>query len=274
MKFKVKKLLELLDEVSQKTGKSLAYADLLELTAEINAEVIEGRLKGVVIGARYIYEYTYRPTLKKEVGKYLNLNKSYVDTIARYAGYADFKDFETTGSRKEKVETKDKILKYCGGVWKSYVRTNSGRSELLIAPLHIFEEEGLTVIHMKGEKDIIYRSQLTLKGGCLRCLLDASGEDDRQVYMVLNLGVAKNPKVLMGVFAAMSSAGIPIAGREVWVREEEGVDFNGLTHQRLNMEKEADKVHENILHYFKDKGKNCWKGTPPSSFDNWDLKNE
>lgn len=273
MKFQVKRMLAFLTEVARKTGKSLDFTSLRDLTDDINTEVREGRLQGVMFGERYIYEYIYRKIQKKKEDEYLNLNKTYVDTIARYSGYRDYSDFENTGKTKEKPKDK---LKRCEGVWKSYVRTNSGRSELLIAPLHIFKKEGLTIIRMKGEGNIIYHSGLTLREGCLRCLLDAEGKDDRQIYMVLNLGLVPKPKVLMGVFAAMSNRGIPIAGREVWVREEENIQFEDLNHQVLDMDikEEAAQVHPNILNYFKDKEKNCWKGTLPSSFDIRDLKNE
>lgn len=272
MQFQVKNLLDFLKEVTQKAGKTLDFTGLRDLAGDINTAIIEGRLEGLVFGERYIYENIYRQAKNAKKEEYIKLSRSHVDTIARYAGYKDFKGFENKDKTQITITEKDK-LKLCEGVWKSYVRTNSGRSELLIAPLHIFEEKGLMIIEMKGERNVIYRSQLSLRGGCLRCLLDAEDKDDRQVYMVLNLGAAQEFTVLMGVFAAMSSGGLPIAGREVWIREEAEIRFEDLNHQKLNMEKESNQVHENILYYFKEREKNCWKGTLPSSFDIWDLRN-
>ncbi|MEZ4885729.1 MAG: hypothetical protein R3E32_13430 [Chitinophagales bacterium] len=272
MKVEAKKIEQLLTKVTQQTGKSLNHADFKELTEEINAAIDEGRLKGVMIGERYIYDNMYRPLNKMEENEFLALSKNYLDTIARHAGYQDFRTFENLAVPKS--ESHDEILQRCGGTWKSYVRTNSGRSELLAAPLHIFQENGNTVIEMKGEHNIVYRSELTLRGGCLRCLLDGREKDDRQIYMVMRLASASKPKVLLGIFAGMSNGGAPIGGREVWIREEEGKRFEDLSHQVLDMEENEEEIHKNILRYFDKKEKNCWKSTLPSSFDVRDLKNE
>lgn len=276
MKCRVKTLELLLTKAAQKTNKALNHADLAEMTAEINAEVLEGRLKGVTMSEKYIYDTIYRPFNKMEENDYLNLNKKYVDTIARYAGYENYNAIETSTSTSatSKLKQQDEVIERCGGTWKSYVRTNSGRSELLVAPLHILQENGKTIIKMKGENNVVYDSDLSLKGGCLRCLLDGREKDDRQIYMVMKLGVAKNPKVLLGIFAGMSNGEMPIGGREVWVKQEDDIAFQNLNHQVLNMEADKEEIDENILHYFKKKNKNCWKGTLPSSFDRRDLKND
>ncbi len=272
MKFQVKKLELLLSKAVQKTGKSFNHSDLGEMTEEINAAIDEGRQSGVMIGAKYIYDNIYRKFKKMEESEELRLNQKYVDTIARYAGFKNFKDFDNF--LLAKVETKDEVIKRCGGVWKSYVRTNSGRAELLVAPMRIFQDSGKTIIQMKGEGNVVYDSDLSLRGGCLRCLLDGREKDDRQIYMVMKLGVAVKPKALLGVFAGMSNGGMPIGGREVWIRMEDGLSFEELSHEVIDMEKETDKLDENILYYFKDRYKNCWKGTLPSSFDIRDLKND
>jgi len=272
MKFQVKKLELLLSKAVQKTGKSFNHADFADMTAEINAAIFEKRQNGVVIGEKYVYDNIYRKFKKMDALDELSLNQKYVDTIARYAGFRNFQGFEEF--LLAEVETKDEVILRCGGVWKSYVRTNSGRAELLVAPLHIVQEGGKTVIKMKGEGDVVYDADLTLKGGCLRCLLDGGKLDDRQIYMVMRLGVAAKPEVLLGIFGGMSNGGMPIGGREVWIRMEEGMTFEELSHEVIDMEKEADKLNEYILYYFKDRYKNCWKGTLPSSFDIRDLKND
>ncbi len=272
MKFQVKTLEQLLTKAVQQTNKSLNHADLAEMTAEINADIEEGRLNGVRIGEKYIYDSIYRQFKNLGEEEDLNLNKKYVDTIARYAGYENFNAIDASGTSLSKMG--DEIINRCGGTWKSYVRTNSGRSELLIAPLQISESNGKTIIQMKGENNVIYDSDLSLRGGCLRCLLDGREKDDRQIYMVMKLGVAAKPTVLLGIFAGMSNSGMPIGGREVWVREQEDVSFEELNHQVVNMEDSNVEIDENILFYFKKKNKNCWKGTLPSSFDRRDLKNE
>lgn len=272
MKFQVKKLELLLSKAVQKTGKSFNHADFAEMTAEINAAVFEKKQNGVTIGEKYIYDNIYRKFKGIDTLDELSLNQKYIDTIARYAGFKNFKNFDDFLSSK--IGTKDKVIIRCGGVWKSYVRTNSGRAELLVAPMRIFQEGGKTLIQMKGEKNIIYESDLTLKGGCLRCLLDAREEDVRQIYMVMRLGVSVKPGVLLGIFCGMSNGGMPIGGREVWIRMEEGVSFEELSHEVIDMEKERGKLDEYILYYFKDRYKNCWKSTLPSSFDIRDLKND
>ena len=271
MKFQKEKLKKLLILAVEKTGKSLTHYDILEMNAEINAQIEEGTLNGSRIGARYIYNSIFM-LLDKE-GDIISLNKSYVDIIARYAGFKDYDDFRRS-LHPEKNVTEHELLKRCGGVWKSYARTNSGRRQLLVAPLHIFQEGAKMKIQMRGNRNTLYESELTSMGACLRCTLGGKEKDTKQIYMVMRLGIEEKPKVLMGIFAGMSTGGEPIGGREVWVREEDGVTFDSLNHQRINMDnEEAKDLHPNILHYFDSKEKNCWKATSPSTFDIEDLMN-
>ncbi len=279
MKFKVKTLERLLIKATQKTEKSLNFADLRNMTEDINHLVLKDKSKGVTFGEKYIYDNIYRKFNKMDEEEDLNLNPKYVDTIARYTGYDNFRDFEksltSTSKLEENTELIEDLVERCGGIWWSYVRSNSGQPELLVAPMHIFQEEGKTIVQMRGKPNSLYSSELTMKGNCLRCLLDGGDRGVTQIYMVMKLASAPRPMVLLGIFAGMSQGGMPIGGREVWVREtDQNARFEDLEHKRLDMEKDKDKIHENILHYFKDRKQNCWKGTLPSSFDIRDLRND
>lgn len=279
MKFKVKTLERLLIEATQKADKSLNFADLRDMTEDINRLVRKDKSRGVTFGDKYIYDNIYRKFNKMDEEEDLNLNPKYVDTIARFAGYDNFREFEKSLTSipidtEGNTELIEDLIERCGGVWWSYVRSNSGQPELLVAPMRIFQEKGKVIIQMKGGSNI-YQSDLTMKSNCLRCLLDGGNRGVTQIYMVMKLASAPQPMVLLGIFGGMSQGGMPIGGREVWVREtDQNACFEDLVHQRLDMEEDKDKIHRNILHYFKDRKQNCWKGTLPSSFDMRDLRND
>jgi|GEM_PF-2332769 len=159
-----------------------------------------------------------------------------LDLAAIYCGFDSYRDFY---SELHKAVTAS--LKDCEGHWLSYVRCNSGRDELLVSPVRIWEENYKMMIELTGPARK-FKGELLHKGQNFCALLDTG--KDKQLHLIFRIGFAQNPHVLQGVFSGMSSGGDPIAGKEVLVRQRAPGKPKKL---KLEMLRASKKKEERIL---------------------------
>ncbi len=190
-------------------------------------------------------------------------SRHHLDIIASYLGFKNFEQFSISCQKKV-----PEILKACLGTWWSYVRANSG-DFILRAPVKIYMDEQTQNIHMilHGNENK-FQGSIELKGTCLFAYIKSGA--DKQFVITLKLGVSKNISVLKGVFCGISSSGIPIAGREVFIKETSN-SFNGMKWQRFTID--DNRLDPAIRHYFSEHATNCLKISEPSFFDMNDLLN-
>ena len=215
----------------------------------------------------YLYKKMFLKARSAEAkgGGLLNLNDEYLEIIAGYLGYKSYAHFLELQHYKFPDE-----LENCKGVWCSYVRCNSGDADVLVAPVHIYHKTKQMFIEMKGASRR-FKGELKMEGKCLFCLLE-SGED-KNIHLVLRIGLAKKPNVLQGVFSGISSGGDPIAGREVLIRNDSA--FEKLKHRKMKISDlliSGNEEEKLIGEYFSAKQQNIIKGAPASTFELNDLK--
>ncbi|CAN5850472.1 hypothetical protein BH11BAC7_BH11BAC7_37090 [soil metagenome] len=232
----------------------------------IHAKMKE-KIKGDFFAENYLYKKLYlrARNAEKNGGGKLNLKDEYIELIVSYAGFKSYDQFLKLREQKFPEE-----LENCAGAWYSYVRCNSGEMYVLRAPVRIYEETKQIFIEMKGTSRT-FKGELKIEAQCIHCLLE-SGQG-KSIHLVLTLGVAKKPNVLLGVFSGISSGGDPIAGREVLVRQV--LEFEGLKNNRLSISGliGSDNEEEKLIgEYFMDKQDNILKGGRSSTFELGDLK--
>jgi hypothetical protein len=103
------------------------------------------------------------------------------------------------------------------------------------------------------------------------CLLES--KQDKNLHLVFNVGHSKRPNVLQGVFSGMSTAGDPIAGREVLVRRKEKIFELKNSRQSISEMLKSKSEEEKIIgKYFKEVNQNILKGGKSSTYELTDLK--
>jgi hypothetical protein len=255
-------IMDLLERVAKKAGRPLTSTQLTKIQDEMKKVCGEP-----FFGDKYLYKYLFLPARKMERngGGILTLSDEYIEIIARYAEFEDYSKF----LEKKDQKLPDELLS-CVGVWYSYVRCNSGDMDVLASPVSIYQKANEIVVEMQGSSRS-FKGEIRMERDCLYCSLK-SGKG-KNIHFVLKIGVALIPKVLQGVFSGVSSAGDPIAGREVLVRQE--LDFDKLKHKRLkistliNSNNEEEKL---IGEYFSDKQQNILKAGTASTYELNDLK--
>ena len=123
---------------------------------------------------------------------------------------------------------------------------------------------------MKGPNRT-FTGNLKYEGNCLCCHLVS--QQDKDLHLVFYAGLEQNPRVIQGVFSGISSAGDPIAGREVLVRQDE--KFNMLQNFRRPIQEmlESKSAEAQIIAmYFKNPEHNILKAGKASTFSIGDLK--
>ncbi|MHB1279522.1 MAG: hypothetical protein ACYC1Q_14130 [Bacteroidia bacterium] len=216
-----------------------------------------------VISPRYLYDL-YRKTKKKlDSGIEVSSPRAYhINLIAKHLGYPSFGQYETI--QETKVSP---TLKACAGIWWSYVRANAGE-KLFKAPVRIFIDENSNQVNMEMRtKGRVFKGLVHEDIGCLTSYLDSG--NGKKLAVVFKLGNATNFELLQGVFSGISSAGDPISGREILVRET-GLAFDAMHWEQVPLADEATEPR--IRNYFSSYGQNCLKIKEVSSFSLSDLE--
>lgn len=224
-----------------------------------------GRIEEIVeserVTQRYLYDLYRRATKNYEAGKDTIAEMPFLNAIAKYLGYANFPQFTIS------VETPvSEVLRSCSGLWWSFVRSNYNNS-LFKAPVKIYldAKEQRMRIELKGRERLFF-GVLGENGSCMSSFLESG--TDKKIGMFFKLGSSRQMEVLQGTFCGISSSNIPIAGREILVREKK-LNYNDMTWSAPSFSDEL--IDERIRNYFSEHNKNCVKINETSSFDFSDL---
>lgn len=259
MTYNAPDILKLLNAIAEETNHTLAHADIEQIYDDIKDRdpVL------LSMSADYIYRKLYlhvRDAIPKR-NTTIRLNKSYIEALARALGYKTYQDF-----LNEKHPDRKEALVKCIGNWYSYVRCNSGKPDVLVAPVRIYPEGKKICVELKGSERL-FSGIAKLNESCLYCFLES--DRSKNLHIVLKVGVSINPEVLQGVFSGISSAGDPIAGREVFIRQEQKFDL--MKPRKFRIADAESKEEKAVAAYFNKKEKNILKGGIASSFILEDL---
>lgn len=227
---------------------------------EMMSDHIE-KITGQEITRKYLYE-TYRKVcadIKAGVQEVRNYEEK-LDTISKAIGYRRYLDFE-----KAVTQPVDAQLKPYAGNWWSIVRANAG-AYLLKAPVRLYEDEQQMRIELQGGLHL-FKGTVTLRAANLFCTLE-SGKD-KSIQLVMKAGAASDPLLLKGVFSGISTAGDPIAGRKLLLREHD-LPFGQMHWKKLPLDDTG--LDPRIDRYFSHYEKNCIKITQVSTFSMRDLE--
>lgn len=215
------------------------------------------------ITQRYLYDL-YRRTvdmLDSGVEK-ARAHKDHLDIIAKFLGYDSLSAFMAYLD-----STPPSQLLACEGCWWSYVRANAG-TYILKAPVHIFRDPKSFRMRMnlKG-KEREFEGDVHEVGGCLSAVLPVNA--GKTLTLIFKLGNSQNFEVLQGVFCGISSAGDPIAGREILIKEPT-MKYREMTWEKIPLN--DPRLDARINAYFDVYEKNCLKINHVSSFSFDDLE--
>lgn len=249
-------ILKLLNAIAEETNHTLAHADIDLIYDDIkDKDPVLLSMSGDYI-YRKLYLRVRDATPKHNTS--IRLNKSYIEALAHTLRYKSYQDFLS----EKHPDKKDALVK-CIGNWYSYVRCNSGKPDVLVSPVRIYAEGKKICMELKGPERS-FRGTVKLNGNCLYCFLES--DQSKNLHIVLKTGLAIRPEVLQGVFSGISSGGDPIAGREVFIRQEK--DFSLLKPRKFRITDTTGKKNEEqaVADYFSKKEKNILKGGVASSF--------
>jgi hypothetical protein len=214
------------------------------------------------IDNRYLYEtYTRLNKNIKEGKKEVKIYVEKLDIISKALGYERFLHFTETI-----LSPVDKQLAGCIGTWWSIVRANNGQY-ILKAPVKLSmkkDQSGILIELQGGQR--VFNGTVTLRAGNIFCELDTG--IDKKLYIVMKVGTSAHPRLLQGTFSGISTAGDPIAGRELFLREEK-LKFEEMKWSKLDVDNNT--LDSRINHYFSDYEKNCIKINNVSTFSMTDL---
>src|SRR5690606_27614722 len=108
-------------------------------------------------------------------------------------------------------------LMNCIGNWWSLVRSNAG-PHVLRAPVTIYLNDNYEVCMTLKGNEKVFQGILKMEGPCLVGNLDSGA--GKLLSVIFKLGSRKEMTLIKGVFCGLSSAGEPIAGREILMREK------------------------------------------------------
>lgn len=236
MMFKTIHVKALIEALAKKTGQPTDHSGYGQMSERIDAKIN--------ISQKYLGD-VYREANKKIANGILKTKNSrpHLDAIAQFLNYKNFDHFS---------ETRDfnlsPIMKACLGNWWSYALSNNAQY-IYKAPVKIFMSETPVdlLIELKGSERM-FKGSLREDGTCFSGFLDSS--KGKKLGLVFRLCNSVQIDLLQGVFSGMSSAGEPIAGKELLVRETE-LHFKEM---KWSKHKPNDvSIHANIRKYFSDK---------------------
>lgn len=215
MDIKVKTVLLILEELSDRHGTTQDYSGFGELEAILE---VEGNLN---ISQKYLYEnmqlQAKRASDRGE--EEMQLSRSYLNQIVQYLGCKSIESYE----RQKFVSVPvNPVLESSMGSWCSYTRVNSKKPMILQAPIVIYhsqEHSGTLMMKMQGYA-CEYLGEIRLTAfNTLNCSLESSIQR-KAFHIVLRMGMVFQPIYLKGVFSGITSYGDPIAGKLVLIRQE------------------------------------------------------
>lgn len=259
-------ILKFLDSLAAATGLNLVHTDFKDMQDRLHERYKQENPKGEIeFRDEYIYRKLFLPS-KKEKNEILKLNPAILNALAQGAGFKSYGHFVKVCDPMSNPSIQNSI-----GVWYSYVRCNSGQPYVLRAPVKIFEEKREVLMEMRGPVRK-FSGHVNAMGECLRCNLQS---ENKSISLVLKAGIAAQPKVLQGVFAGLSTAGDPIAGREILIRQD--AEYDALTNERTLINEliaAGDRESKLVGTYFYNKEANILKGGRASTFGYDDLNLE
>lgn len=230
----------LYEKLADVVGDSLDHSGFLIMSEYIEKET------GILISQTYLYD-TYRSIEKAIKGgnKPVRMYTQKLDTIAKAIGYSRFSEF-----LKGHLVEINPILKGCEGNWWHFIRAYSGEY-IVKAPVKISHEENRMKIELKG-RELFYKGSIELRSGNLFCNLDTGNH--KILFIVLKIGTIRNPILMQGTFAGISSATNPVGGKLILLRENK-LEFSNMNWEK--MELGTAKIDRRILRYFKTYESNC-----------------
>lgn len=246
-------VLNLITALSEKLEESTDRAGFEKMSRELDEEKVSGRYLADV------HKQVQEALDKKKMT--IGIRRYKLDHIALFLGFRNFQRFENEYARPP-----DPVLTACIGNWWSMVRANSG-AYILKAPVSIYRSDDGRQVNMKLRgRQHLFTGTIVFRAGCLFCTLDS--EQAKKLFIVFKAGTVKNTLLMQGVFTGISSAGDPIAGRELLVREGK-LSFEEMSWQKLTTD--DAQTDTRICSYFKEYEGNCIKISGASSFDLTDL---
>ncbi len=239
MDVQVRLLEKMLQRLSAETGLALDHAGL----AGISGKVFENG------NERYLYHNIYQKMNKAKPEDTIGLQENRLNEIAKFLGYPSFRELK---SHLENPE--DPVLRAMHGNYYCYVRASHEEGYILRSPVNIAAVNGKTWLRLKG---MIYsfEGEVALTQGCLFVLMQSI--EGKSFYHVYRIGTRKSPDVLQGVFAGVSTAFDPIAGRTVLVRQNDS--FDSLVNLKIaiaELDKSESRTDRILAEYFREYSKN------------------
>lgn len=254
---KTKHVLQLLTQLGEKENQPLDHYGFGEISKAINTP-----LDSESISQRYLYDL-FRKTenkLKKDVES-SSPRTFHIDLMVKHLGFSSLSHF--TRHQEERISDR---LKMCCGNWWSIVRANSGE-QLFKAPVQIAIDSINNKVSMElRSSDRVFRGEVNETDQCLTAVLKSN--NGKWFSLIFKLGNSTTYELLQGVFCGISSAGDPISGREILLREDT-IAFDEMKWEQLKLEDE--NTDPRILNYFKSYSQNCIKTTGVSTFTLEDL---
>lgn len=250
----VKKMLQ---DLSKQTAEPLDHAGFGFMSEIINESA------GIdFISQKYLYESLFKKVEKLQdcEDASLRLSLCKLDGIARYLGYGNF-----TALEKEYLQPTHPGLRACLGSWTCYVRRSTPKPVILVSPVSITESGQEVSLTLSGPSRE-YSGNIFHKQGCL--FANFSSEDGKFFQHIYKLGSCLEPRVLQGVFAGVSSAFDPIAGRVVLVRNTSG---QPLGNDQFVLDDKTEGLPPQVRTYFMEYCNNNLKINPTITFDYDDL---
>ncbi|MEM6631657.1 MAG: hypothetical protein AAF694_18415 [Bacteroidota bacterium] len=264
MQVEIEHLQALLRAATQKANTNLSRAGMGILSEKINSQI-----RGIEITQRYLDETVRRGIVKalNANQKFLQLEAAYIHAITQYLGYIDLDDFLKKSSSQAPQQ-----LVACIGSWYNYVRESSGRDVILRSPVKIYPKRNEIFMEMKGYHRT-FEAKVTMRSGCISCLLEDQ-QKEKELHLVYRIGIALYPQVLQGVFSGISTNELPIAGREILIRQE-GIPYQDLSPEKIVLsQKELDMtdLESSVINQLKDFNSNYLIVSSSMSFDLGDLE--
>ncbi|MEQ8926086.1 MAG: hypothetical protein RLO81_09760 [Fulvivirga sp.] len=254
-RFNIQDLQVLLDQISIKTGESLDHYGL--------GKISEGL--GESVSQKYLYDSLLRPikNSQKNGVTELKLSEDKIDSLAKYLGFDNFKQFVIAVNQPI-----SEVLKSLVGTYYSYVRKNAEQAVLLKSPVFIEEFNSEIRLILKGPQRT-YQGILALQDGCVTCLMKA---ENKSFYHVYQVGKAIAPKVIQGIFSGVTSGDVPIGGRCVLIRiDSNSQELNNTTINTEDLKKSDSLLDKKLARYFETYERNNLRINVPVGFDLDDL---
>ncbi len=259
--YQVKTILKLMQALSELTKFRLTNASLKEMHI-----FLSNKYKDLPFREDYLFKQVLNAARNKEKEGQttINLNETNIEFLIGILDYENLDDFE-----KRYGKPNHHSIEVCAGTWYSYVRCNSGNPDVLRSPVRIFETGKDVQIELKGPVRK-FTGTLTWETNCLYSLLESSS--GKKLQLVFRSSEINKPNMLQGVFAGVSAAAEPIAGRELLIRQD--VPFDELTNAKIPVDdllESKDIAMRRIGNYFSEAASTILKAGPSVNFTTDDL---